>query len=81
MRVPEAFSLAFAVLALGAGLYGWWRLRARGVAGTALGAAATLLFALLFQKHAFCNYYHLVGVFFVAGIAALRATPDHESSG
>ena len=67
--VPAAISLAVGVAAVA--VFAWLAWRARGAAwALAFGAAATLLFSLLLQKHAFCNYYDLVSAL-LAGCGAL----------
>jgi hypothetical protein len=60
--------LAMGALALGLAAHR----RHPSPAGLASAAGLVLLWALLFQKHAFCNYYYLVGATLLAA-AALHA--------
>jgi hypothetical protein len=54
--------------------------RGRAHAASASAAAAITLFAaLLLQKHAFCNYYYLVGALILA--AAITVEPRGDGSG
>lgn len=68
VRVPEVIAVGAATAAAAAGL--WAAARRPTPAGLAAGAALTLLLALQLQKHAFCNYYHLVGILLLAAATA-----------
>jgi hypothetical protein len=67
--LPAAVSVAMAIGALGLALFAYRR--DATAAGFASACALTLGLALLFQKHAFCNYYYLVGTMLLSA-AALR---------